>query len=69
MRSFTKRRTPETQVVVIRKGDRALVRNACGTNFGVCQKIGDHRVAQIFSLSRVLPRQNRMPLALSPRPD
>ena len=31
--------------------------------------MGDHRVAQIFSLSRVLPHQNRTPLALSPWPD
>ena len=54
---------------MIRKGDRALVWKVCGTNFGGCKKIGDHRVAQIFSLSRVLPHQNRMPLALSPRPD
>jgi hypothetical protein len=30
------------------------------------KKIGDHRVAQIFSVSRVLSHQNRTPLALSP---
>ena len=69
MRSFTRLRTIATQVVVIRQGDRALVRKACGTTLGACKKIGDPRVAQIFSSSRVLPHQNRMPLALLPRPD
>ena len=69
MRALTRLRPAATQAVAIRKGDRALVRNACGTTLGACKKIGDHRVAQIFLSSRVLPHQNRMPLALSPRPD
>ena len=39
---------PTTQVVVIRKGDRALVRNACGTNLRQTQKKSATTVSHRF---------------------
>ena len=55
---------PPSAVIV--QCDRALERNARGTKIARYKKIGDHRVAQIFSFPRVLSPQNRMHIALSP---
>ena len=57
-----------TQVVVIRKGDRALVWKARGSPLGGNYKKLATTVSHRFFVSRVLLHQNRTPLALSPRP-